>query len=62
MQFSKHTPDRFFKITVESVLLTDLDEDEQIPSESIAGLILELELLAAELKALLVDDPSASAN
>lgn len=56
MRFSKHTPDRFFKITVESELLTDTEE-EQIPSESIAGLVLELELLAAELRALLTDEP-----
>lgn len=62
MIFTKHTPDRYFKITVESALMDQMDEDEQIPSEAMASLILELEILAAELKKLLGDDGLKTAH
>lgn len=62
MKFYKRTSDNFFKITVESEILSDMEEDEQIPSEAIASLILELELLAAELRKLLDEDSLAKPN
>lgn len=62
MKFSKRTSDHFFKITVESEALSDMDEDEQIPSESLNALIIELELLAVELRKLLDEDSLAKPN
>lgn len=63
MKFSKHTSDNFFKITVESEALSDdLEDNEAIPSESLQSLILELELLAAELRKLLDEDSLAKPN
>lgn len=50
MKLSKFTTDRFFKITISSDLFDELDEDAEIPVDSIESLILELELIAAELK------------
>ena len=51
MKFTKHTPDRYFKISVESDLLSDdINDNEKIPVESLNQLILELELVAAELR------------
>lgn len=57
MKFSKTTPDRYFKLSIESDLLSDDEDDnEQIPIDSLSQLILELELITYELKQLLLDD------
>ena len=62
MKFSKYTADRMFKITIESDQLSeDESVNEQIPHDSILGLVLELELVAAELRKL-VDDAANNAT
>lgn len=62
MKFSKKTSDSYFRITVESDLIDDIPDDEQLPAESVAALILELELLAAELRKLIADEVAAKPN
>ncbi len=52
MILSKQTHDKWFTITIESEIMDDI-EDEEIPISSIEGLIIELELIAAELRVLL---------
>lgn len=62
MKFSKHTPDRYWRITVESELMEDMDEDEPIPSDALNNLIIELELLAAELRRLTESESDNKVN
>lgn len=58
MRFSKRTSDQFFTITVESDPSIEMDDDEPFPTSSLEALILELEILAAELRNLISDDGS----
>jgi hypothetical protein len=61
VRLEKRTSDRFFKIIVESDELNDdMDDNEEIPATSVEQLILELELLAAELRKFLAIDDKAS--
>ena len=62
MKLSKSTPDYFFKITIESDMFDDAIEDEGIPVDAIEGLILELELIAAELKQFLIESEKEVKN
>jgi len=62
LKLSKSTPDYFFKITIESDMFDDAIEDEGIPVDAIEGLILELELIAAELKQFLIESEKEVKN
>lgn len=54
MLISKSTPDGFFTISIESEMWEE--EGDEVPIRSIEQLVLELELVAAELKQFLIKE------
>lgn len=63
MQMYKWTKDRYFKISIESELIDEVDEGGEVPGDAIENLVLELELIAASLRQLLVaEDEVPRAN
>lgn len=53
MRLSKTTYDKWFTIEISSEIMDDIGEDDEIPYGALEGLIIELELIAAELRVLL---------